>query len=157
MRVIGMDIHRSFAQVAVLENGEVTRQLRVDLLHTRVTEFAQTLSREDDVVLAQRRLPEGVRVEVVHDLVVDPQPHPLAATDREPPGAGVQREAPAPRRTEPVTGVGAPVVVRPRRTVGVEVDRRLAGRRRERLGRQLYGGVRLEPRVRALLDRDVEG
>jgi transposase len=51
MRVIGMDIHRSFAQVAVLENGEITRQLRVDLLHTAVTEFAQTLSREDDVVL----------------------------------------------------------------------------------------------------------
>lgn len=51
MRVIGMDIHRSFAQVAVLENGEITRQLRVDLLHGPVTEFAQTLSREDDVVL----------------------------------------------------------------------------------------------------------
>jgi transposase len=51
MRVIGMDIHRSFAQVAVLENGEITRQLRVDLLYGPVTEFAQTLSREDDVVL----------------------------------------------------------------------------------------------------------
>jgi transposase len=51
MRVIGMDIHRSFAQVAVLENGEITRQLRVDLLHKPVIEFAQTLSREDDVVL----------------------------------------------------------------------------------------------------------
>ncbi|MFC7539202.1 IS110 family transposase [Siccirubricoccus deserti] len=46
-----MDIHRSFAQVAVLENGEITRQLRVDLLHGPVIEFVQTLSREDDVVL----------------------------------------------------------------------------------------------------------
>ena len=51
MRVIGMDIHRSFAQVAVLENGEITRQLRIDLLHGPVVDFARTLSPEDDVVL----------------------------------------------------------------------------------------------------------
>jgi transposase len=51
MRVIGMDMHRSFAQVAVLENGEITRQLRIDLLHGPVVDFARTLSHEDDVVL----------------------------------------------------------------------------------------------------------
>lgn len=51
MRVIGMDIHRSFAQVAVLEDGEITRQLRVDLLHKPIVDFARTLSPSDDVVL----------------------------------------------------------------------------------------------------------
>jgi transposase len=51
MRVIGMDMHRSFAQVSVLENGEITRQLRIDLLHGPVVDFARTLSHEDDVVL----------------------------------------------------------------------------------------------------------
>ena len=51
MRIIGMDIHRSFAQVAVLEDGRITRQFRLDLVHGPVTDFARTLSREDDVVL----------------------------------------------------------------------------------------------------------
>ena len=51
MRVIGMDIHRSFAQVAILEDGEIKQQLRVDLVHHRVVEFARTLSLEDEVVI----------------------------------------------------------------------------------------------------------
>jgi transposase len=51
MRVIGMDIHRAFAQVAVLEDGEIKQQLRVDLVHHRVVEFAKTLSLEDEVVV----------------------------------------------------------------------------------------------------------
>jgi hypothetical protein len=51
MRIIGMDIHRSFAQVAILEDGQITRQLRVELLHGPVIDLARTLSLEDDVVL----------------------------------------------------------------------------------------------------------
>jgi transposase len=51
MRVIGMDIHRAFAQVAILEDGEIKQQLRVDLIHHRVVEFAKTLSLEDEVVI----------------------------------------------------------------------------------------------------------
>ena len=51
MRIIGMDIHRSFAQVAILEDGEIKQQLRVDLVHHRVVEFAKTLSLEDEVVI----------------------------------------------------------------------------------------------------------
>jgi transposase len=51
MRVIGMDIHRSFAQVAILGDGEIKQQLRVDLVHRRVVEFARTLSLEDEVVI----------------------------------------------------------------------------------------------------------
>ena len=51
MRIVGMDIHRSFAQVAILEDGEIKQQLRVDLVHHRVVEFAKTLSLDDEVVL----------------------------------------------------------------------------------------------------------
>lgn len=35
MRIIGMDIHRSFAQVAFLVDGQVTKEARVDLPHDR--------------------------------------------------------------------------------------------------------------------------
>ena len=51
MRVIGMDIHRSFAQVAILEDGEIKKELRVDLVHDRLVSFAKTLSLEDEVVI----------------------------------------------------------------------------------------------------------
>ena len=51
MRVVGMDIHRSFAQVAFLENGEITKQLRVDLVHDRLIAFAKALSQDDEVVI----------------------------------------------------------------------------------------------------------
>lgn len=51
MRIIGMDIHRSFAQVAILEDGEIKQQLRIDLVHHRVVEFAKTLRLEDEVVV----------------------------------------------------------------------------------------------------------
>lgn len=32
MRIVGMDIHRSFAQVAILEEGKINKQLRVELI-----------------------------------------------------------------------------------------------------------------------------
>ena len=51
MRVVGMDIHRSFAQVAILENGQITQQLRVDLVYGLLVNFAKTLSLEDEVVI----------------------------------------------------------------------------------------------------------
>lgn len=51
MRVIGMDIHRSFAQVAILENGRITGQLRVELVHEPLVAFARTLSPDDEVVI----------------------------------------------------------------------------------------------------------
>ncbi|MCQ9156510.1 IS110 family RNA-guided transposase [Acidomonas methanolica] len=46
-----MDIHRSFAQVAILDDGKVTRELRVDLVHGPLVNFARTLSLEDEVVI----------------------------------------------------------------------------------------------------------
>lgn len=51
MRVVGMDIHRSFARVAVLEEGQITQELRVDLVYGPLVNFARTLSLEDEVVI----------------------------------------------------------------------------------------------------------
>lgn len=51
MKIIGMDIHRSFAQVAVLEGGQVTKELRVELTHVPLVAFAKTLSLNDEVVI----------------------------------------------------------------------------------------------------------
>lgn len=51
MKIIGMDIHRSFAQVAILENGTITKQLRVELVHEPLVAFAKTLNLDDELVL----------------------------------------------------------------------------------------------------------
>lgn len=51
MRVIGMDIHRSFAQVAILVNGEIIRERRLDLVQDRVIAFGKTLEPDDEIVL----------------------------------------------------------------------------------------------------------
>ena len=51
MKIIGMDIHRSFAQVAILDDGKVVKQLRVELTHEPLVAFAKTLSLEDEVVI----------------------------------------------------------------------------------------------------------
>ena len=51
MAIIGMDIHRSFAQVAFLQNGQIKREQRVELVHDRLVKFAKTLSIEDEVVI----------------------------------------------------------------------------------------------------------
>jgi transposase len=51
MRVVGMDIHRSFAQVAILQDGQIIQEVRVDLIHGPLVDFAKTLSLEDEVVI----------------------------------------------------------------------------------------------------------
>ena len=51
MRVIALDVHRSFAQVAELEGGVVRQRGRVDLIRDKVLEFAATLRPDDEVVL----------------------------------------------------------------------------------------------------------
>ena len=55
MRSIGMDVHRSFAQVAILEDGKTT-EVRIDLDHDAVVAFGQTLRPDDEVVLDVNRL-----------------------------------------------------------------------------------------------------
>src|SRR5688500_15370982 len=51
MRVIALDVHRSFAEVAVLENGRVCSGGRVVLEHDRVVAFGRPLRADDEVVL----------------------------------------------------------------------------------------------------------
>ena len=51
MAIIGMDIHRSFAQAAFLQDGQIKREQRVELVHDRLVKFAKTLSIEDEVVI----------------------------------------------------------------------------------------------------------
>ena len=51
MRSIGMDVHRSFAQVAILDGGRVTEELRVELELDAVVAFGQALRKDDEVVL----------------------------------------------------------------------------------------------------------
>ena len=51
MRVIGLDVHRSFAQVAELEDGVLRQCGRVDLVRDKVLAFARTLRADDEVVL----------------------------------------------------------------------------------------------------------
>ncbi len=49
--VIGLDVHRSFAQVAELENGVLRQCGRVDLVRDKVLAFARTLRADDEMVL----------------------------------------------------------------------------------------------------------
>ena len=51
MRVIGLDVHRSFAQVAELDDGMLRQRGRIDLVRDKVVAFAQTLRPDDEVVL----------------------------------------------------------------------------------------------------------
>ena len=51
MRSIGMDVHRSFAQVAIYDDGEITDSFRVDMEHDAVVAFGRSLMPTDEVVL----------------------------------------------------------------------------------------------------------
>ena len=51
MRVIGLDVHRNFAQVAILEDGLVKDHGRYTMDREAVLTFANTLTKEDEVVL----------------------------------------------------------------------------------------------------------
>jgi transposase len=52
MRIIGMDIHRVFAEVAVLVEGKLRRLGRVEMLRDKLEAFARAkLTREDHVVV----------------------------------------------------------------------------------------------------------
>ena len=51
MRVIGLDVHRNFAQVAILENGLVKNHGPFAMARDAVLNFGATLTKQDDVVL----------------------------------------------------------------------------------------------------------
>ena len=51
MRLFGLDVHREFTQVAMLEQGRITHLGRVPTTPEALRAFAQTLSADDQVVL----------------------------------------------------------------------------------------------------------
>ena len=60
MRVIGLDVHRSFAQVAELKDGVLRQRGRLDLVRHKVLEFARTLGPDDEVVLEATGNPRAI-------------------------------------------------------------------------------------------------
>lgn len=50
-RVIGMDIHRTFAEVVVWEVGQLRHHGRVDMTRSGVEGFGRSLRRTDEVVV----------------------------------------------------------------------------------------------------------
>ncbi|TCF98164.1 hypothetical protein BZM26_27035 [Paraburkholderia strydomiana] len=53
MRVIGLDIHRTFAQVAILENGKLQDHGRFGMDREAVLVFATNVLRGDDDVVVE--------------------------------------------------------------------------------------------------------
>ncbi len=51
MRVVGLDIHRVFAEAVMLENGKTRRLGRVGMTRDHLAAFAQTLTSDDHVVV----------------------------------------------------------------------------------------------------------
>ncbi len=51
MRVVGLDIHRVFAEAVMLEDGAVRRLGRVDMTRDRLAAVARTLTHGDHVVV----------------------------------------------------------------------------------------------------------
>jgi transposase len=51
MRVVGLDIHRVFAEAVMLENGTARRLGRVGMTRDRLAAFAKTLTHDDHVVV----------------------------------------------------------------------------------------------------------
>ena len=61
-RVIGMDIHRTFAEVVIWEQGRLRRAGRVDMTRTALEGFGKTLQGSDEVVEATGNTMAVVRV-----------------------------------------------------------------------------------------------
>jgi transposase len=51
MRIIALDVHRSFAQVAILENGKLRDAGKIDLDRNRLLQFAKKLKADDEIVI----------------------------------------------------------------------------------------------------------
>ena len=51
MRIIGLDIHRAFAEAVAWEDGKLKRLGRVDMRRDLLEAFAATLSSDDVVVV----------------------------------------------------------------------------------------------------------
>lgn len=91
MRSIGMDVHRSFAQVAVLDRGKVTEEFRVELDYDALAAFGQKLRKDDEVILEATRntsaivrllTPFVAKVVIANPLQVKAIAHARVKTDK---------------------------------------------------------------------------
>jgi hypothetical protein len=83
MRVIGLDVHGSFAQVAELETGVLRQCGRVDLVRNKVLAFARTLRADDEVVLKATGNDGDCTIRVREPVTGRQQPVPVRVQDRE--------------------------------------------------------------------------
>lgn len=51
MKIIALDVHRTFAQVAILENSKIRDAGRIELEREHILKFAEQLSLDDEIVL----------------------------------------------------------------------------------------------------------
>ena len=51
MRVVGLDIHRVFAEAVMLDDGKLVRLGRIGMTREHLGAFAQTLTHDDHVVV----------------------------------------------------------------------------------------------------------
>src|SRR3954451_17469628 len=91
MRVIGLDVHRSFAVVAILEGGELRSGGRIDLTRDAVVAFGRQLRADDEVVLEATGNPATIvrllrphvkRVVIANPLQVRAIAHAKVKTDK---------------------------------------------------------------------------
>jgi transposase len=51
MRIVGLDIHRVFAEAVMLDDGKVIRLGRIGMTREHLESFARTLTHDDHVVV----------------------------------------------------------------------------------------------------------
>src|SRR5208282_2378987 len=51
MRIIALDVHRSFAQTAILEDRKLRDAGKIDLEYSRLLRFARKLKPDDEIVI----------------------------------------------------------------------------------------------------------
>ncbi len=90
-RVIGMDIHRTFAEVAVWEEGRLSHARRVDMTRSGLEGFARSLRADNEVVseatgncmaVSHLLAPHVARVVIANPLQVKAIAHAHVKTDK---------------------------------------------------------------------------
>jgi transposase len=86
MRVVGLDIHRVFAEAVMLEDGTVRRLGRIGMTRDHLTAFANTLTSDDHVVVEATgnasAVAEVIRPHVGRVVIADPRQVRLIAEAR---------------------------------------------------------------------------
>ena len=77
MRIIGLDIHRVFAEAVALQDGHLVRLGRIEMRRDRLTRFARSLTHDDQVVIEATgnaaAVAEVVRPHVGRVVIANPQ------------------------------------------------------------------------------------